>query len=75
MGLQLGKTQLCWAAEGPGDTSKKNIHFGGGTSARKAIINEYFILTYGELFCSAKMVRGFLPSSFFSPFSYRCLYE
>lgn len=23
VGLQLGKTQLCWAAEGPGDTSKK----------------------------------------------------
>lgn len=26
------------------------IHFGDTANARKAVFNEYFILTYGELF-------------------------
>lgn len=42
-----------WTAAGLRKT-RKQIHFSDRASARKAIINEYFILTYGKLFYSAK---------------------
>lgn len=43
------------------------IHFGDRANARKAIFDEYFILTYGKLLRSAKTDKVFLPSFLLSP--------
>lgn len=52
--LQLRQTQPCWAAVGP-----RKIKFALviQPTPEKNVFNEYFILTYGELFWSASSIR------------------